>query len=41
MLPGIFDPVTVPVAATFPVTLKFPVTEVPESGAGLARFNGA
>ena len=41
MLPGIFDPVTVPVAATFPVTLKLPVTPVPVSGAGEARFNGA
>jgi hypothetical protein len=41
MDPGIFDPVTVPVAATLPVTLKFPETELPVSGAKLPRFTGA
>lgn len=38
---AMFDPVTVPVAAIFPLTLKFPETELPLSGAKLPRVTGA
>src|SRR5579859_3974555 len=41
MLEGILEPVTVPVAATFPLTARLPETLLPLSGARLPRFTGA